>query len=70
MSRTDARDAVSDLVSSIKTIFRHYTRGTRKNAWEALKSREGNKVIEKIIDNPSVPTPGLPKLTFKEWLSR
>lgn len=69
MAKSDARQAVEDLVHHIKTVFKDYNRDARKKSWQAITSSEGDKVIQKIIDYPGVPTSGLPKLLrFKEWL--
>ena len=69
MGSTDARPALSDIAYSLKNIFKNYTRSTRKHAWKAITSTEGNKLVDKMIANPSVPIQGLPKLlSFKEWL--
>ncbi len=68
---TDARPAVSDIIYSLRNIFKKYTRSTRKSAWKAVTNAEGEKLVDKIITNPSVPIVGLPKLLhFKEWLSK
>lgn len=69
-SPTDARPALSDIAYSLRDIFKKYTRSTRKIAWKAITSKEGDKLVDKIITNPSVPIVGLPRLlNFKEWLN-
>jgi hypothetical protein len=70
MSTSDPRDALSDIVHCLATVFKKYDRKARKTAWKSLNSTEGEKLIEKILDSPTRPIIGLPKLLkFKEWLS-
>lgn len=69
MSKNDPRDALQDIVQSLKTIFGRYDRTARRTAWKALEKPEGKKLVDDLILNPSRPVRGIPKLLgFKEWL--
>ena len=65
---SDTRDATQDIIDGLKRIFKKYSRTARGRAWHRVTSNAGEKIIKKIINNPSVPTPGLDRLAFKEWL--
>jgi len=67
MSSSDARDALVDIVNSIRTIFKKYDRPSRKRAWHSLQVGQGKSHIEKIINSPSMPVVGIRTwLTYKE----
>lgn len=66
---SDARDATQDIYDGLKRIFKKYSRTARERAWDRVTSVAGEKVVKRIINNPSVPTPGLDRLAFKEWLA-
>jgi hypothetical protein len=70
MSKNDPRDALSDIVHSLKPIFGRYNRTARRKAWTALEKPQGKKLINNLLLNPNRPIVGLPKLlSFKEWLN-
>lgn len=69
MSKNDARDTLSDIVHSLKSIFGRYDRATRRKAWKAIENPSGKKLINNLLLNPNRPTIGLPRLLkFKEWI--
>lgn len=71
MSKTDPRDALSDIVHSLKPIFGRYNRTARRKAWTALEKPKGQKLIRDLLLNPNRPVVGLPKLlSFREWLEK
>lgn len=68
---SDARKATRDIYGVLKGIYKRYSRTARQRSWERLTSAEGERIVKRIIQNPSVPTPGLDRLafaTFREWL--
>lgn len=67
---SDARDATRDVIEVLKGIFKRYSRTARRKAWERVTSKSGEGIVRKIINNPGVPTPGLDRLAFKEWLEK
>ena len=66
---SDSRKAINDIVDVLKGIFKRYSRTARRRAWRSVTSSAGNKVIDRVINNPGVSTPGLDRLAFKEWLN-
>ena len=69
MSKNDARDTLSDIVHSLKSIFGRYNRTARRKAWKAIENPSGKKLINNLLLNPNRPTVGLPRLLrFKEWM--
>jgi len=69
MSKNDPRDALADMVHSLKSIFGRYNRPTRRKAWKALENQGGKKLISDLLLNPNRPVVGIPRLLrFKEWL--
>jgi hypothetical protein len=71
MSKNDARDTLSDIVHSLKSVFGRYNRSTRKKAWGALEKPAGKRLVNSLLLNPNRPIVGLPRLlNFKEWLEQ
>ena len=69
MSKSDPRDALSDIMSGIKSTFGRYNRTARRKAWHAIERPAGKRLIDALILNPKKPVVGLPRLlSFKEWL--
>ena len=69
MSNSDPRDAVSDMVRGLQSVFKKYSRSARRRGWNALTSTKGKRQISKLIDSPSRPVVGITRLLrFKEWL--
>jgi hypothetical protein len=70
MSSSDPRDALKDMVHSLKGIFGKYDRRARKDAWASLTSSEGQKTVKRLLDSPKRPVVGIPRLLrFKEWFN-
>jgi hypothetical protein len=69
MSNSDAREALTDMVLSLRSIFKKYDRGARKKAWKSLQIGQGKHEINQLLDSPSKPLVGIQKwLTFREWI--
>ena len=69
---SDARPAVKDLISAIRSVFQKYTRTAREKSWkDGIESAEGRKTVHRLINNPSVPVVGAYRfLKFKEWINQ
>lgn len=68
MSTSDARDALVDIVNSLKGIFKKYDKAARKQAWHSLQVGQGKRHIEQLLNSPSMPLAGVQGwLTFREW---
>jgi hypothetical protein len=66
----DARQAVQDLIYSIRDVFKKYDKGSRTKAWKSVQSCPGKGLVDELLTNPSKPLVGLPRLLhFKEWLA-
>jgi hypothetical protein len=67
--KSDPRQALSDIVYSTRDVFKKYSRGARKKAWDSLQHGEGKKHMASLVNNPDKPIVGVYKwLSFKEWL--
>jgi hypothetical protein len=64
--QNDTRDALKDIFYSLKDVFKKYSRSSRKKAWNKTTTPSGKDIIEKMINNPSIPLRGLDRLIFKE----
>jgi|688.fasta_scaffold56382_2 hypothetical protein len=68
--KSDPRQAISDIVHSVRDVFKKYDRTARKRAWDSLQRGEGKKNLAGLIDNPTKPIVGVYKwLSFKEWIA-
>lgn len=68
--KSDARDALNDIVYSIRDVFKQYDKGSRTKAWKGVQSGPGKKLIDDLLVNPKKPIVGLPRLLhFKEWIN-
>jgi hypothetical protein len=71
MSKSSPRDALTDMVSSLKGVFNKYDRSSRKKAWKAIGSPQGKKEMNQLLDSPTRPVTGVSKwLSFKEWINK
>lgn len=70
-SSNDARPAVQELIDSIRSVFKKYTKKTRDIAWHnGILSAQGKNAVDKMIKNPSVPIVGTARfISFKEWIN-
>lgn len=69
MNKSNPRDAVVDMASSLAGVFKKYSRQTREKAWKHLSGPAGHLEIEKLLLDPKRPLNTFQKLTFKEWLN-
>lgn len=72
-NQTNLKDAIVDIAKGLESVFRKYSRITRKKAWEKITSKKGEKEIEKILVNPQRQINTFQKLateSFSEWLER
>ena len=52
-SNTSLKDAIVDIAKSLESVFKRYTRNTRSKAWEKITSKDGEREIKKIIQDPA-----------------
>ncbi len=64
--QNDNRKALNDIFHSLRDVFKKYSRSSRKKAWDKATTPAGEKIIDKIINNPAIPLRGLDRLMFKE----
>ena len=50
---SNLKDAIVDMAKSLGTVFKKYTKNTRTKAWEKITSKEGEKEIKKILQDPT-----------------
>jgi hypothetical protein len=72
---TNLRKAIVDIARELESVFKKYSRQTRTKAWERLTSKDGEKEVRKILNDPSRPINTFQKLAtqneefgFKSWL--
>ena len=51
--KSSLKDAIMDLAKEIDSVFKKYTRNTRKKAWDKITSRDGQREVEKILVDPN-----------------
>jgi hypothetical protein len=75
-SNTSVKDAIVEIAKSLENVFKKYTKNTRTKAWEKITSKDGEKEIKKILNDPSRQTNTFQKLAtqknesckFSKWL--
>lgn len=75
---TNLRKAIVDIAKELEAVFKKYSRQTRTKAWERLTSKEGEREVRKILNDPARPINTFQKLAtknesvigFEEWMSR
>lgn len=72
---TNLRKAIVDIAKELESIFKKYSRQTRTKAWERLTSKEGEREVRKILNDPARPINTFQKLAtknesvgFKRWI--
>ena len=75
-SNTNLQNAIVDIAKSLETVFKKYTKNTRTKAWEKITSKNGEKEIKKILNDPGRQPNTFQKLAtqkesrdFSKWLS-
>lgn len=74
---TNLRKAIVDIAKELESIFKKYSRQTRTKAWERLTSKEGEREVRKILNDPARPINTFQKLAtknevvagFREWMN-
>lgn len=51
--KTNLKSAIMDLARGIEAVFRKYTKSTREKAWEKITSRDGEREVKKILNDPN-----------------
>jgi hypothetical protein len=72
-NKTNLRGAIVDIAKSLEAVFKKYSRQTRVKAWDKITSKEGEKEVKKILNDPTRQINTFQKLatkneSFKEWL--
>jgi len=70
-NKTNLRNAIVDLAKGLENVFKKYSRQTRNKAWKRITSKEGQKEVDKILNDPDRPINTFQKLateSFKVWL--
>lgn len=70
-NKTNLKNAIVDLAKSLESVFKKYSRQTRNKAWLKITSKEGEKEIKKILNDPDRPINTFQKLateSFKDWI--
>lgn len=50
--KSNLKDAVMALAREIDSVFKKFTKQTRLKAWAKIMSKDGEKEIKRILDNP------------------
>jgi hypothetical protein len=73
--KNNVKDAVVDIVKSLETVFKKYSRHTRTKAWDKLTGKQGDREMRKILNDPSRPVNTFQKLVeekgfmgFSKWM--
>jgi hypothetical protein len=75
-NETNLRKAIVDIAKELEAVFKKYSRQTRTKAWERLTSKEGEKEVRKMLNDPARPINTFQKLAtkneavlgFSEWM--
>ena len=72
---TNLNNAITDIAKNLEGVFKKYSKNTRIKAWEKITSKEGEKQVKKILNDPNIPINTFQKLAtqkensnFKDWL--
>lgn len=65
-NQTNLKNAIVDLARGMESVFKKYSRQTRARAWEKLTSKDGEKEIKKIMNDPSRPINTFQKLATQK----
>lgn len=61
-NQTNLKNAIVDIAKSLESVFKKYSRQTRAKAWNKITSKEGEKEVKKILNDPSRQTNTFQKL--------
>ena len=73
--KNNVKDAVVDIVKSLETVFKKYSRQARTKAWDRLTGKQGDREMRKILNDPDRPVNTFQKLVedegfvgFSKWM--
>lgn len=74
-NETNLRTAIVEIAKSLESVFKRYSRQTRAKAWEKITSKDGEKEIKKILNDPTRQINTFQKLatqseSFKIWIDK
>jgi hypothetical protein len=69
MPSSDNRQAVVDMATALRNVYKKYNRETRRKAWKALISKKGQDLMAKLLNQTSRPVSHFRTLSFREWLN-
>lgn len=72
-NNSNLKNAIVDIAKSLEGVFKKYTRQTREKAWDKITSKDGEKEVKKILQDPTRQINTFQKLatqneSFKTWL--
>jgi len=68
MPSSDNRQAVVDMATALRNVYKKYNRETRRKAWRALTSKKGQEEMAKLINQTTRPVSHFRSLSFREWI--
>jgi hypothetical protein len=68
-SKSNLKNAICDMATALRDVFKEYPRSIRKQAWKKLISTQGQHEIEKVLNQTSRPISRFRMLQFSEWLN-
>lgn len=67
---TNVRSAIVDMAKALTVVFKRYSRQSRTKAWKKLTGADGQRQMDKLLQDPSRPVNTFQKLPFKEWVEQ
>lgn len=64
----DYKDTTVEIARALAAIFKRHTLTTRKRAWGAITSPQGEAEVKKLINFPGRNANTFHRLNFREWL--
>lgn len=52
-NETNQISAIMDLAAKIQSVFKKYSLGTRRAAWEKIHTKNGDEAIKDLMKNPA-----------------
>ncbi len=68
MPSSDNRQAVVDMATALRNVFKKYNRETRRKSWRALTGKKGQEEMTKLIRQTTRPVSHFRSLSFREWI--
>lgn len=69
--KSSQKEAIVDMMEKLASVFKKYTRESRRKAWDKLTSPKGKREVNKILTDPYRPLNQfrqLALLNFREWM--